>query len=375
MNSLEKLISHLCPEGVPYRSLDDIAEVSTGTQLNRSSLSPSGKYPVMNGGISPSGYHEEFNAEGPIIVISQGGASAGYVSWMKSNLWVGAHCFAITNDEENTDKRFLYHFLKHSEFEIQNMKTGAGIPGLSRGKLVRLRCPAPPLKIQQGIARMLDGFTELEAELEAELVARRIQYEYFSKLMLDSKDAETERVSVSDVCHISRGSVISKDYLRAHAGDFPVYSSQTLNNGIFGYIDTYAYDFESLTWTTDGANAGSIFFHKDEKFTITNVCGLLQVRDPARISTRFLYYVLSAEAPKHVSAGMGNPKLMAGSMGDIQINLPPIEKQLELVNVLDKFDLLVNGMTGGLPAEIAARRAQYEHYRSKLFTFKELELA
>ena len=150
---------------------------------------------------------------------------------------------------------------------------------------------------------------------------------------------------MSEVCRISRGTVISKDYLRDHPGRYPVYSSQTLNNGIFGYIDTFAYDFESLTWTTDGANAGSIFFHQNEKFTITNVCGLLQVLDPSRVSTRFMYYVLSAEAPKYVSAGMGNPKLMAGTMGEIQIELPSLKKQNEIVAVLDKFDALVNGIT------------------------------
>jgi type I restriction enzyme S subunit len=88
-----------------------------------------------------------------------------------------------------------------------------------------------------------------------------------------------------------------------------------------------------------------------------------------------MYYVLSAEAPKHVSAGMGNPKLMAGTMGNIQIALPSLQKQNEIVTVLDKFDSLVNGITEGIPGEIALRRAQYEYYRSKLLTFKKLEVA
>ena len=99
------------------------------------------------------------------------------------------------------------------------------------------------------------------------------------------------------------------------------------------------------------------------------------VLDPSRVSTRFMYYVLSAEAPKYVSAGMGNPKLMAGTMGEIQIELPSLKKQNEIVAVLDKFDALVNGITEGLPAEIAARRTQYEYYQSKLLAFKKLEVA
>ena len=130
-----------------------------------------------------------------------------------------------------------------------------------------------------------------------------------------------------------------------------------------------------MTWTTDGANAGSIFYHQNENFTITNVCGLLQVLDPYIISARYLYYLLKIEAPKHVSPGMGNPKIMAGTMGDIQLDIPTLKRQLEIVEILDKFDSLLNDITTGLPGEIKARRQQYEYYRNKLLTFKELDVA
>ena len=82
---------------------------------------------------------------------------------------------------------------------------------------------------------------------------------------------------------------MSKEYLRDNAGEFPVYSSQTADNGIFGYINTFDYDEESITWTTDGANAGSVFYHINEKFSITNVCGLLRVINKSEINTRFIY--------------------------------------------------------------------------------------
>jgi type I restriction enzyme S subunit len=99
-----------------------------------------------------------------------------------------------------------------------------------------------------------------------------------------------EYKALGELCHISRGRVISKDYLRDNVGIYPVYSSQTENNGIFGYIDSYDYDFESVTWTTDGAKAGSVFYHVNEQFSITNVCGLLKARDDLQLSTKFIYY-------------------------------------------------------------------------------------
>ena len=170
---------------------------------------------------------------------------------------------------------------------------------------------------------------------------------------------------VSDICDITRGRVISKKYLRDNAGEYPVYSSQTANNGIFGFIDNYDYDCESITWTTDGANAGSVFYHSNERFSITNVCGLLRVIDHSIMNTKFLYYYLRIVAKDYVSSGMGNPKLMSNVMARVKIPLPPLPVQREIVRILDNFTEL----TAELTTELKARRKQYEYYRDLLLTF------
>lgn len=109
---------------------------------------------------------------------------------------------------------------------------------------------------------------------------------------------------ISELCCISRGIVISKEDISNNVGDYPVYSSQTENNGELGKINTYAYDGEYLTWTTDGANAGTVFY-REGKFNVTNVCGLLQVIN-SDCMIKYLYHVLKVEAPKYVRRGMGN---------------------------------------------------------------------
>lgn len=170
-----------------------------------------------------------------------------------------------------------------------------------------------------------------------------------------------EYKTIQDLCNISRGRVMSKDYIKNNFGDFPVYSSQTENNGELGKIATYDFDGEYLTWTTDGANAGSVFY-RNGKFSVTNVCGLLEVKN-SKITTKFLYYVLSVEAPKYVNAGMGNPKLMSNVMSRIKVAVPPLEVQCEIVHILDDFTLL----SAELSAELKARHQQYDYYKQKVF--------
>ena len=172
-----------------------------------------------------------------------------------------------------------------------------------------------------------------------------------------------EYKKISDICSINRGRVMSKDYLRENVGNYPVYSSQTADNGVLGSISTYDFDGEYLSWTTDGANAGTIFY-RIGKFSVTNVCGLLKVLDKT-INIRFLFYTLGIEAPKHVNQGMGNPKLMSNVMADISIPVPPLPIQEAIVKILDNF----SSLTAELQAELQARKWQYEFYRNQLLSF------
>ena len=170
---------------------------------------------------------------------------------------------------------------------------------------------------------------------------------------------------IDELCIITRGRVMSKDYIRDNVGQYPVYSSQTENNGELGKISTYDFEGEYLTWTTDGANAGSVFY-RNGKFSVTNVCGLLKVKVD-EITTKYLYHILSITAPKYVNKGMGNPKLMSNVMARIKVPLPPLSIQSEIVHILDSFTLL----TAELTAELTARQKQYAFYRDYLLDFSD----
>lgn len=174
-----------------------------------------------------------------------------------------------------------------------------------------------------------------------------------------------EYIPVGELCTVSRGRVMSKDYIKENAGPYPVYSSQTENNGELGHIATYDYEGEYVTWTTDGANAGSVFY-RNEKFSITNVCGLLTAKN-STINTRFLYFALSTRAKSYVNSGMGNPKLMSNVMAKIKVPVPPLKVQQEIVRILDQFTQL----TAELTAELTARKQQYIYYRNRLLSHQD----
>ena len=127
------------------------------------------------------------------------------------------------------------------------------------------------------------------------------------------------------------------------------------------------YDGEFITWTTDGANAGTVFY-RSGKFNVTNVCGILDVTDK-NVDIKYLYYYLKKVAPSYVNRGMGNPKLMSNVMSTIKIKLPSLQEQQKIVDILDKFDAYTSDLTKGLPAEIELRKKQYEYYRDLLLTF------
>ena len=172
---------------------------------------------------------------------------------------------------------------------------------------------------------------------------------------------EWKELEDKNVAKLSRGKVMSKQFLEENKGEYPVYSSQTANNGEIGRISSFEYDGEYITWTTDGANAGTVFYRKG-KFSITNVCGLVEINS-AQLLTKFVYYYLTISTKKYVSSGMGNPKLMSNVMGKIKIPILPLEIQEKIVQILDKMTEYVT--------ELTSRKKQYSYYRDKLLSFED----
>ncbi len=367
MSEISDMIQRLCPDGVEYRKLGEVVKIMNGKDYKSHQ---EGNIPVYGtGGILT--YIDTAFDDGPTVLLPRKG-SIDKVYYVDSPFWtVDTIYWTKFSRDSLVCPKFLYYFM--TTINLPKMNTGTGaIPSLTQTVLSRIEIPVPPLEVQRKIVEVLDNFSELTAELTAELEARKKQYEYYRDNLLNfSQIAPPNSVKwmkLGEICTLSRGKVISKDYLRENSGCYPVYSSQTANNGELGKINTYDYDGQYLTWTTDGAYAGTVF-KRDGKFSITNVCGLIKI-NTKDVNYDYLYYWLSIEAPKYVYQGMGNPKLMSNVMGTILIPIPPLSEQERIVSILDRFESLTTDLTSGLPAEIKARQQQYEYYRDQLLTFK-----
>ena len=173
MSKLDELIANLCPDGVEYQKLEDIASIDRGVRVVRSQLSTEDGYPVFQNSLTPLGFYDKYNCpENVPFVISAG--AAGDVGYSTSPFWAADDCLYILGNEA-VDNRYIYHALLWKQSLIYSRVRKASIPRLSRTVIEGLRIPIPPLEVQREIVRVLDNFTFLSAELSAELSARRKQ--------------------------------------------------------------------------------------------------------------------------------------------------------------------------------------------------------
>jgi type I restriction enzyme S subunit len=360
MNYLEKLLDGV---EVEWKALGEVIKLEKGKQLNKDLLSDDGVYPAYNGGISYSGFTNSYNYNENTIIISQGGASAGFINFVKSKFYANAHCYVVLPKIEKVRNRYVYHFLKLNQEKLTNNQHGAGIPALRKSEIIGIQIPIPPLEVQEEIVRILDTFTELTAELTAELNTRKKQYNYYRDQLLTSEDGEVEWKPLGDIANIKNG----KDWKKLESGNIPVYGS----GGVMGYVDTYAYDKPTVLIPRKGSITN--IFYLETPFWNVDTIYYTEI-DTDQIVPKFFYYYIKVIDLMALDTGSGRPSLTQAILNRIQIPIPPLEEQARIIAILDKFDALTKSITEGLPREIELRQKQYEYYRDLLLSFPKPEI-
>ena len=370
---------------VELKTIGEILSVHTGKQLNRNDLSDKGLYPVINGGRTPSGYTDTPNEKQNTITISQGGESAGYVNWIDTAFWAGAHCYVVEN-KSNQNLRFLYHLLKNFEYVIMDSKQGAGIPGLNRKNLYSISIPIPPLSEQYRIVGILDTFSESIENLKKQIAQRRKQYEYYRDQLLDLEGKPgVELMSMSELFTFKNGLNKGKEFFGSGKPIIMfsnVFNSRYLKSSmITNRVDITDKELERID-----AKIGDVFFTRTsetkEDVGYSSVlledvgdCSFAGFLIRARPLTDKLipsYCKYCFSSPNIRNSIVGNSSfttrasLTGSGLGKIDLPIPSPSQQSRIVSILDAFEESITN----LEAQLSLRQKQYEYYRNKLLTFE-----
>lgn len=233
---------------------------------------------------------------------------------------VKSSAMKILHPKNNVNARYVYYMMQKINFSPVEHKR-FWISEYSKFKI-----PLPPIEVQKQIVDELDGYQKIIDGAE------QIVRNWHSTIIIDP---DWPTATVGEVFKTGRGRVISKIDILNNPGKYPVYSSQTTNNGEFGHIGTYDFDGEYITWTTDGANAGTVFC-RSGKFNCTNVCGTAKLNDEFKnkVDMLFVAQVLNQLTGPYVIK-VGNPKLMNKEFERIKFPIPKIEIQKDIVKEIE----------------------------------------
>ena len=394
MSHLAELIAELCPDGVEYRALGELGSFFGGLSGKSKSdfVETNGARPFVTYNEVYSLLEIEQCPQGRVLVrphekhlilqrgdvlftgssenIDEVGLTAVVTAAFSEPVYLNSFSICLRWHDAAFEPGYAKYLFNSPAVRRQIRRCANGVTrfNLSRKHLQDVRIPVPPLEVQREIVRILDQFTMLEAELEAELEARRTQYEHYRNHLLSYESlaacGPVALVPLGECIKLRFGERITKMH---HAGTlYPVYGGG------------------GASFMTDSFNRSDEFVIS--RFALSEVCvryvsgefwlldsGITFEVDESRCIKRYVgQFLLSRQiAIYRKSAGAAQRNLKTTEFLSMEVPLPELSEQQRIADLLDRFDALVNDISSGLPAEIEARRTQYEHYRDRLLSFPE----
>ena len=387
MSKLQKLIQELCPDGVEYKTLGEIATIKNGRDYKHLGK---GNVPVYgSGGIMT--YVDTYVYNKPTVLIPRKG-SLGNLFYVDTPFWNVDTIFYTEVDTQQIDVKYLYYLL--AKEHLENLNKAGGVPSLTQSILNKIILPIPPLEVQNEIVRILDHFTNLAAEMQAELQARKEQYEYYRNQLLtfDKIGGGTQSVTwmkMSEIGTFIRGKrfvrtdIVNDGIPCIHYGDIYTYyglyatkSKGSLRSELASRM-RYAQK-NDVVIVAAGENKEDIgiglAWLGEKPAAVHDACFIFRSDLYPQYISHYLrsnYY--HKQIIKYVSEGK-ICSISAKGLGNAIIPIPSYEEQVRIATLLNNFDVLVSDLSQGLPAEIAAVQEQYEYYRNKILSFPRIRI-
>lgn len=405
MSKLDDLLMELCPDGVEYKILGDVATISRGGNFQKKDFCESGVPCIHYGQIytkygmfptetftyidSNMAEKQKFAEPGDIVMAV---TSENIEDICKCIAWLGNEKAAISGHSaiihHSLNPKYLVYYLHSSMFYQQKTKLAHGtkVMEVRPDDLKGIRLPVPPLEVQREIVRVLDSFTLLLDELTDELTARKKQYEYYRNMIIDQD--KYKLVRLGDIATVVRGGNFQKkDFVELgrpciHYGQmythFGIYA-----NSILKYIPEEVFNKSKIASRNDIVMAvtsenvedvcSCTAWLGDEDIAVSGHTAIIKHEQNAKYLSYYFHTDHFFKQKTKLAHGTKVIEVTPSALCDIVIPLPTIEEQNRIVAILDRFDNLCHDIVSGIPSEIGNRRKQYEYYRDKLLAFKELE--
>lgn len=388
MKNLETLIQELCPDGVEFVKLGDVLDYEQPTKyIVKCKDYQNEGMPVLTAGQTfILGYTDETNGifvaskENPVIIFDDFTTS---FHWVDFNFKVKSSAMKMLRvlSEREVSFRFVYYAMKCIKYQtLEHSRQWIS-------KYSQIEIPLPPIEVQTEIVRILDKFTSLEAELEAELDCRKRQYEYYRDKLLSFDNEggqEVEWKKIGEICGTLSG--FPFDSSKFQTSGIKLMRGKNVKRGYFDFnedddrywespdgLEKYLLQDKDIIISMDGSLVGKSFAMLSKKhLPLLLVQRVARVR-AKRVNPNFLFHNIAHRFSGYVDKKKTGGAIPHVSMKDIQnfsIPVPSLQEQERIATILDRFESLTTSLQSGLPAEITARRQQYEHYRDKLLTFK-----
>lgn len=389
MSKLDKLLRELCPNGVEYKKLGEIATISRGGNFQKKDFLTEGvpcihygqiytKYGLFTDKtftfISEECAKKQKMAQPNDIVMAV--TSENIEDVCKCLAWLGDEPAAISGHSaiihHNQNAKYLVYYFHSQMFFAQKRKLAHGtkVIEVTPDALVDITLPLPPIEVQREIVRMLDSYTEsvveLQRQLTAELTARKAQYSHYrDKLLSYTSTAQMEKLG--DTCEMKAGKAIASGLIsdeRTEETPIKCYGG----NGVRGYVKNANENGSYPIIGRQGALCGNVKYAEGQFYATEHA---VVVKPKEKYNPRFLYHLLTNMNLNQYKSAGAQPGLAVKNIAELVAPVPPLNVQNRIVNVLDNFEKICSDLNIGLPAEIEARQKQYEYYRDKLLTFAE----
>ncbi|EDX53306.1 restriction endonuclease subunit S [Ureaplasma urealyticum] len=318
--------------------------ITTGKQKNTFNINLEGLYPLISASTANNGimgYVDNYLYDGQNITISRVG-NAGTTFYHEGKISLTDNCFILSRINKKIAKvKYVFYLLKLNEDKkIRSISHGTTRKIINKTDLDNLIIYLPSIEIQNAIISIIEPIEKVINNIKnIKFKIESLVNKYFDFLYSNLEDSNFKKYILGDLFTINRGQIINSKYIESNIGSYPVISSNTKNNGVFGYINSYMYDGEFITISADGAYAGTVFL-QNGRFSITNVCFILIKNNDIdfKFSNKFVYYILKKEQEVNKlksQVGSSRPAVREYSLKEIKINLPNIEIQEKFSKIVE----------------------------------------